>query len=183
MRWFSLSCKPHRFGYNFLLFGSVFRNGRPLPTGGSWWPCSLSGSHCPNCINVLGFAAALIRSADRRRIGRRSSLPQLALAWHGGQGQSMDTSDDALWFMGDLSDPWVVRSPESSPDARASSRCTVRAIFPSGRSSVTGRRALIVIHRHRFSAVDAQRLKTYRDSSAPGAARVRSFFGEPVRSV
>jgi hypothetical protein len=74
----------------------------------------------------------------------------------------MDSTEDALWFMGDLSDPWVVSIAE------ALARCAgiVQVHCPGDlpdRPFDDGRPPrLIVIHRHRFTAVDAQRLKEYR---------------------
>jgi hypothetical protein len=80
----------------------------------------------------------------------------------------MDSSDDALWFMGDLSDPWVVSI------AGELARCTriVQVHSPGDLPERPFDRdqppRMMVIHRHRFTAVDAQRLKAYRDLSRAG---------------
>ena len=84
----------------------------------------------------------------------------------------IDSTDDALWFMGDLSDSWVVSI------AGALSHCTgiVQVHSPGDLPERPFDRdqspRLIIIHRHRFTAVDAQRLKEYRVSavSAPAPA-------------
>ncbi len=73
-----------------------------------------------------------------------------------------DSGEDALWFMGDLSDPWVVSIAEAM--ARCSGIVQVHCpgdlpVRPFGPDRLP---RLIVIHRHRFTAVDAQRLKAYR---------------------
>ncbi len=74
----------------------------------------------------------------------------------------MDTTEDALWFMGDLSDSWVVSI------AGELARCTsvVQVHCPGDlpdRPFDPGRPPrLMVIHRHRFTAADAQRLEEYR---------------------
>ena len=79
-----------------------------------------------------------------------------------------DASDDALWFMGDLSDPWVVSIAE------ALARCAgiVQVHCPGDLDDRPFEAAhpprLMVIHRHRFTAVDAQRLREYRVVPAGG---------------
>ena len=60
------------------------------------------------------------------------------------------------------------RSSRRWPAARASCRCIAPAIFPTGRSTPIQPPALVVIHRQRLTATDAQRLKEYRVSSAAG---------------
>jgi CheY-like chemotaxis protein len=81
----------------------------------------------------------------------------------------MDSADDALWFMGDLSDPWVVMI------AGELARCT-RIVQVHCPGELSERPfdgdcppRMIVIHRHRFTAVDAERLKNYRDAPADAA--------------
>ena len=82
----------------------------------------------------------------------------------------MDSSEDDLWFMGDLSDPWVVSIAE------ALARCSgiVQVHCPGdlpARPFNPGRPPrLMVVHRHRFTGVDAQRLKEYRASPTAGDA-------------
>ena len=82
--------------------------------------------------------------------------------WHGGQGHRWTTTDDALWFMGDLSDPWVVSI--AGELARCASIVQVHCPgdLPDRPFDPDRPPRLIVIHRHRFTAVDAQRLKEYR---------------------
>jgi hypothetical protein len=80
----------------------------------------------------------------------------------------MDSTDDALWFMGDLSDPWVVSIGEAL--ARCSGLVQVHCPgdLPDKPFDRDRPPRLIVIHRHRFTAVDAQRLKEYRGCSGTG---------------
>jgi hypothetical protein len=81
----------------------------------------------------------------------------------------IDSTGDATWFMGDLSDPWVVSI------AGELARCTdiVQVHCPGDLSDQRFDRdrppRLIVIHRHRLTAGDAQRLREYRDASVGGA--------------
>jgi hypothetical protein len=79
-----------------------------------------------------------------------------------------DSSDHSVWFIGDLSDPWVVSIAESL------SRCTgivqvhCPADLPDRPFEADRPPPLIVIHRHRFTPVDAQRLKEYRSALVSG---------------
>ena len=86
----------------------------------------------------------------------------------------MDSSEDALWYVGDLSDPWVVSI------AGELARCTsvVQVHCPGDLPGPPFNPArpprLMVIHRHRFTAVDAQRLKEYR--VCPGAGHAPAIL-------
>ena len=82
----------------------------------------------------------------------QGTSPANASTWHGGQAALIDSTDDALWFMGDLSDSWVVSI------AGALSHCTgiVQVHSPGDLPERPFDRdqspRLIVIHRHRFTA-------------------------------
>ena len=82
----------------------------------------------------------------------------------------MDSSEDALWFMGDLSDPWVVSI--AGELARCTSVVQVHCPgdLPDRPFDLDRPPRLMVIHRHRFTAVDAQRLKEYRVCPVAGDA-------------
>jgi hypothetical protein len=82
----------------------------------------------------------------------------------------IDSSEGALWFVGDLSDPWVV----SIADVLA--RCT-RIVqvhcpgeLPECPYDLDKSPRLVIVHRQRLTAADAQRLRVYRDPKAPTAA-------------
>jgi hypothetical protein len=78
----------------------------------------------------------------------------------------MDVSDDGLWFMGDLSDAWVVSIAEALARCSAIAQVHCAGDLPDRPFDLDRRPRLLVIHRHRFTAVDAQRLKEYRVSTA-----------------
>jgi hypothetical protein len=78
-----------------------------------------------------------------------------------------DSSEGAVWFIGDLSDPWVVSIAE------ALARCTsIIQVHSAGELPVCPYDlavppGLVIVHRQRLTAADAQRLKGYRDPAAP----------------
>jgi CheY-like chemotaxis protein len=82
----------------------------------------------------------------------------------------MDSPEDDLWYMGDLSDPWVVSI--AGELARCASVVQVHCPgdLPDRPFNPDRPPRLMIIHRHRFTAVDAQRLKEYRAGSVAGQA-------------
>jgi len=74
----------------------------------------------------------------------------------------MDTTEDALWFMGDLSDSWVVSIAEELARCSGIVQVHCPGDLPDRPFDLNRPPRLLVIHRHRFTAVDAQRLKEYR---------------------
>jgi hypothetical protein len=74
----------------------------------------------------------------------------------------MDESQGAIWFFGDLSDPWVVSIADTLPVSQGVVRMDcpgelARRPFEAGRPP-----RLIVVHRQRLTAGDADRLKEWR---------------------
>ena len=84
----------------------------------------------------------------------------------------MDSSDNALWFLGDLSDPWVVSIAGELAHHASIVQMHCPGDLPERPFERDRPPRLIVIHRHRFSAVDAQRLKSYREAPATGVSPV-----------
>jgi CheY-like chemotaxis protein len=82
----------------------------------------------------------------------------------------MDTTENPLWFMGDLTDSWLVSI--AGELARCSGIVQVHCPgdLPDLPFAPDRPPRLLVIHRHRFTAVDAQRLKEYRVSAVAGDA-------------
>ena len=74
----------------------------------------------------------------------------------------MDTTEDALWFMGDLSDPWVVSIAEVLARCSGIVQVHCPGDLPDRPFDPDRPPRLVVIHRHRFTAVDAERLREYR---------------------
>ncbi len=74
----------------------------------------------------------------------------------------MDTTEDALWFMGDLSDSWVVSIAEQLARCSGIVQVHCPSDLPVRPFDADRPPRLVVIHRHRFTTVDAQRLKEYR---------------------
>jgi hypothetical protein len=85
-------------------------------------------------------------------------------------GTLIDSSEGALWFVGDLSDPWVVSIAEVL--ARCTSIVQVHCAgeLPECPYDVARPPRLVIVHRQRLTAADAQRLKGYRDPKPPAAA-------------
>jgi hypothetical protein len=81
----------------------------------------------------------------------------------------MDAADRRIWFVGDLGDPWVDAIPSSLPHARALFRLHCPGDLPERPFPRDQPPRLIVLHRHRLSVLDAQRLRTWR---LPGGASV-----------
>jgi hypothetical protein len=74
----------------------------------------------------------------------------------------MDSTEDALWYMGDLSDPWVVSIAEALARCAGIVQVHCPGDLPDRPFDGGCPPRLIVIHRHRVTAADAQRLKEYR---------------------
>jgi hypothetical protein len=74
----------------------------------------------------------------------------------------MHTTEAALWFMGDLSDPWVVSIAEVLARCSGIVQVHCPGDLPDRPFDPDRSPRLVVIHRHRFTAVDAQRLREYR---------------------
>src|SRR5262245_49820041 len=71
---------------------------------------------------------------------------------------SMDSSEDRVWFMGDLSDPWVVTIADAVPAALRAVRVDCAGDLPERPFEPARRPRLIILHRHRLTSGDAQRL-------------------------
>ena len=95
----------------------------------------------------------------------------------------MDSSEDALWFMGDLSDPWVVSIAEALARCASIVQVHCPGDLPDRPFDRTGPPRLIVVHRHRFTAVDAQRLKSTAIAPAAGDRAGDSAVRQPVCSL
>ena len=95
----------------------------------------------------------------------------------------IDSSGGALWFVGDLSDPWVVSIAE------VLARCTTivqvhsPGEVPDCPYDLSRPPRLVIVHRQRLTAADALRLKAYRDPKMPAAAPVIILCVEPVCSL
>jgi hypothetical protein len=82
----------------------------------------------------------------------------------------MGATEGAIWFVGDLSDPWVMAIAGVIP--RSAGLVQVHCpgelpdhLFEPGRPP-----RLVVLHRQRLTAADTQRLQRYRKDAAPNAA-------------
>ncbi len=82
----------------------------------------------------------------------------------------IDSSEGLLWFIGDLSDPWVVAIAEAL--ARCTGIVQVHCLseIPECPYDLAQPPRLVIIHRQRLTAADAQRLRYYRDPKSPLAA-------------
>jgi AmiR/NasT family two-component response regulator len=74
----------------------------------------------------------------------------------------MDDSHGAIWFLGDLSDPWVVAIADALPVSPGVTRIDCSSELPSGPADAGRSPRLIVIHRQRLVPADADRLKEWR---------------------
>ena len=79
-----------------------------------------------------------------------------------------DSSDDSLWFMGDLSDPWVVSIAGALARSAGIVQVHCPGDLPERPFDSNQPPRLIVIHRHRLTVVDSQRLKEYRFGPVAG---------------
>ncbi|MDX2037597.1 MAG: hypothetical protein SFX72_13170 [Isosphaeraceae bacterium] len=93
----------------------------------------------------------------------------------------MDDHTDAAWFVGDLSDPWVLGIAESLPKGFRWISCPGDLPESWGDAEGENPPAILVLHRSRLQATDAARLArlTARASSPP---RVIVCVGPHVRS-
>jgi hypothetical protein len=82
----------------------------------------------------------------------------------------MDLPEGTIWFVGDLSDPWVVSIAEAC--SRSSGLIQLHCVgdLPDRPFDAARPPRLVVLHRQRLTSADAQRLSAYRDRAAPGAA-------------
>jgi hypothetical protein len=74
----------------------------------------------------------------------------------------MDEFEAAICFFGDLSDPWVVGIADALPLARGVVRIDCRGDLPRPAFEADHPPRLIVVHRQRLAAGDAQWLKQWR---------------------
>jgi len=81
----------------------------------------------------------------------------------------MDSYEGGIWFMGDLSDPWVVAIAEALPASRGSIRVDCAGELPDRPFDPSDRPRLIVLHRHRLTAGDAARLQGWREPASPAS--------------
>jgi hypothetical protein len=79
----------------------------------------------------------------------------------------MDDSDGAIWFFGDLSDPWVVAIADALPRSQLVTPIDCSSELPSGPTDSGGSPRLIVVHRQRLVPGDAERLKEWRSKDGP----------------
>ncbi len=76
----------------------------------------------------------------------------------------MGASDGAIWFFGDLSDPWVASIADSLPGSHDIIRADCPGELPSEPLDSKGPPKLIVLHRQRLVGNDAERLKGWRST-------------------
>ncbi len=74
----------------------------------------------------------------------------------------MDATLQAIWFVGDLADPWVVAIADALPTAYGLLRVDCRGELPAVPSDAACVPRLIVFHRQRLVPSDAERLKEWR---------------------
>jgi CheY-like chemotaxis protein len=78
----------------------------------------------------------------------------------------MDAPRRAIWFFGDLDDPWVVSIADAIPAGSSVQRVDCSAQVPE-RPFAAGRPpCLVILHRSRMTAQDCERLRTWRDRGA-----------------
>jgi AmiR/NasT family two-component response regulator len=80
----------------------------------------------------------------------------------------MDDSLRAIWFFGDLSDPWVVAIADALPMPQFLIRVDCSSELPSGPPEAGLSPRLIVVHRQRLVPGDAERLKAWRTQDGSG---------------
>ena len=111
----------------------------------------LAGSHCRDSQSVLGSA---IRGKKPRQGGQ-------ARRW------TRPTTPSGSWAI--FPTRGSCRSPASSHGAPRIVQVHSPGDLPERPFGGDDRPRMIVVHRHRLSAVDAERLKAYRQPSSPGA--------------
>jgi hypothetical protein len=82
----------------------------------------------------------------------------------------IDSSDGALWFVGDLSDSWVVSIAEVLARCTSIVQVHCPGEVPECPYDLARPPRLVIVHRQRITAADAQRLRGYRDAKTPSAA-------------
>jgi hypothetical protein len=82
----------------------------------------------------------------------------------------MDPCEGGIYFVGDLSDPWVVTIAEALPAPPLSIRVDCAGELPDRPFGPSHRPRLVVLHRHRLTAADAGRLRGWRESGFSGGA-------------
>ena len=78
----------------------------------------------------------------------------------------MNESGPAIWFIGDLDDPWVVAIADALPTAGGLLRVDCRGELPAVPSDPAPVPRLIVVHRQRLVPGDAERFKEWRARAA-----------------
>jgi hypothetical protein len=78
----------------------------------------------------------------------------------------MDALESAIWFLGDLGDPWVVSIADSLPACWDVKRAGCTGDLPERLCGSAHRPRLVIVHRHRLSALDCERLRGWRDRDA-----------------
>jgi hypothetical protein len=84
----------------------------------------------------------------------------------------IDSSEGVLWFVADLSDPWVVSIAEVLARCTSIVQVHCPGEVPDCPYDLARPPRLVIVHRQRLTAADALRLKAYRDPKLPAAAPV-----------
>jgi hypothetical protein len=82
----------------------------------------------------------------------------------------VDASQGAIWFFGDLSDPWVDSIADALPPSHGVSRIDCSSEPPSRPASADSLPRLIVMHRQRLVPSDAQWLQKWREPTGSPAS-------------
>ena len=82
----------------------------------------------------------------------------------------IDSSAGALWFIGDLSDPWVVSIAEVLARCTSIVQVHCPGEVPECPYDLARSPRLVIVHRQRLTAADVLRLRSYRDPKAPSTA-------------
>jgi hypothetical protein len=78
----------------------------------------------------------------------------------------MQALGGAVWFLGDLDDPWVVSIADALPTAWNVQRRCCAGDLPERPFDVGRPPRLVVLHRHKVTTLDCQRLRDWRDHGA-----------------
>jgi hypothetical protein len=86
----------------------------------------------------------------------------------------MDATESPVWLIGDLSDAWVVSIAEALAGCGEMHRLDCPGDLPDRPFDRGGSPRLIILHRHRLTAPDAERVLAWRDPEGahPGPALV-----------
>jgi hypothetical protein len=82
----------------------------------------------------------------------------------------MNPSGGAVWFVGDLSDPWVAAIADACRQAPGLVEINCLGDLPDTSNAPSQPPRLIVIHCPRLTSADAERLKRFRDQGASSTA-------------